>query len=249
MIEKMRKVNWELLISLSIPILAIITGVCSLVTAVLLDTQNMTAAMLYCAAGLSGVVLLWWTLSCILALRYVQQIRNGNATLMGWDEAGTLLLPRFMRNAALTLGGVSLGLGAILSPAQALEANNPYTPPTSISAVDTTAAPKDGTLPSETDGPFYSKTQTEEVQNTGQVTLSPFFGGSPETSNAATYQGKYIVLNGDNLWDIAQQQLGAEACNTQIFEYMMQLYRANRAVIGDNPSYILPGQQLILPAT
>lgn len=57
-----------------------------------------------------------------------------------------------------------------------------------------------------------------------------------QTANA----GQYAVQPGDNLWDIAKEQLGD---GTKWGE----IYKANANVIGDNPRLILPGQQLSMP--
>jgi nucleoid-associated protein YgaU len=50
----------------------------------------------------------------------------------------------------------------------------------------------------------------------------------------------YTVAKGDTLWAIAKKQLGQGNRWTE-------LYEKNRAVIGDNPDLIKPGQVLTLP--
>lgn len=62
--------------------------------------------------------------------------------------------------------------------------------------------------------------------------------GADATQTASA--GQYSVQPGDNLWDIAQEQLGD---GTKWGE----LYKANANVIGDNPRLIMPGQQLSMP--
>lgn len=62
--------------------------------------------------------------------------------------------------------------------------------------------------------------------------------GTDATQTASA--GQYSVQPGDNLWDIAQEQLGD---GTKWGE----LYKANANVIGDNPRLIMPGQQLNMP--
>lgn len=52
--------------------------------------------------------------------------------------------------------------------------------------------------------------------------------------------GQYTVQPGDNLWDIAQDKLGDGSRWGEIF-------KANEAVIGDNPRLIFSGQQLEIP--
>jgi nucleoid-associated protein YgaU len=52
--------------------------------------------------------------------------------------------------------------------------------------------------------------------------------------------GKYVVQPGDNLWNIAQKQLGSGTS-------WGDLYKANADIIGGNPSLIQPGQELSIP--
>lgn len=62
----------------------------------------------------------------------------------------------------------------------------------------------------------------------------------PGAVSDAAAPATYVVKAGDNLWDIADKQLGGG-------EHWGELYRANSQVIGDNPRLILPGQELSLP--
>ena len=50
----------------------------------------------------------------------------------------------------------------------------------------------------------------------------------------------YTVKSGDSLWAIAKRTYGNGADFTKIYE-------ANKAVIGNNPNVIKPGQKLVLP--
>ncbi len=61
-----------------------------------------------------------------------------------------------------------------------------------------------------------------------------------DASQATASAGHYSVQPGDNLWDIAHDQLGD---GTKWGE----IYKANTQVIGDNPRLILPGQELQIP--
>lgn len=55
-----------------------------------------------------------------------------------------------------------------------------------------------------------------------------------------TDAGQYTVQPGDNLWDIAQDKLGDGS-------RWGEIYKANEAVIGENPRMIFSGQQLEIP--
>ncbi len=163
-----------------------------------------------------------------------------------------------MRNAVLTLGGISLGLGAVLSPAQAAQQTDttslsPQSAPVSVSApalagtpatatttVNATAARTEST-------PFYPPTKQQTAP-----TLSPFFGGgtgTPHVQPASAQQGsEYVVVRGDCLWNIAQRILGPNASNATILEYTVRIHQNNRSTIGDNPDLVLPGQRILLPS-
>ncbi len=58
----------------------------------------------------------------------------------------------------------------------------------------------------------------------------------------------YVVHAGDALWDIAARHLGPGATPTEIAREWPRWYAANRALIGDNPAVIHPGQVLRAPA-
>ncbi len=55
----------------------------------------------------------------------------------------------------------------------------------------------------------------------------------------------YVVRVGDSLWDIAESHLDAPT-HQQTTEAWKALWRANRAVIGEHPELITPGQVLHL---
>ena len=57
----------------------------------------------------------------------------------------------------------------------------------------------------------------------------------------------YVVRAGDSLWVIAARHLGPGASNAQIAAEWPRWYRANRAVIGSNPSLLLVGTRLAVP--
>lgn len=63
--------------------------------------------------------------------------------------------------------------------------------------------------------------------------------------------GTYIVQAGDSLWRIAERTLAArdsgEVTSADIARFWPTVYRANRALIGDDPNLIFPGQPLQIP--
>jgi nucleoid-associated protein YgaU len=57
----------------------------------------------------------------------------------------------------------------------------------------------------------------------------------------------YVIKSGDSLWSIAQNQLvGEEASASEIDNAWRKIWKANRDVIGNNPSLIRPGQEINL---
>jgi nucleoid-associated protein YgaU len=56
-----------------------------------------------------------------------------------------------------------------------------------------------------------------------------------------------VVRPGDSLWRIAEQHLPAEAPPTAVAAAWPQWWSANRAVVGDDPDLLVPGQVLQVP--
>ena len=59
----------------------------------------------------------------------------------------------------------------------------------------------------------------------------------------------YTVQPGDSLWSISQRSLSPSATAHEIDEGWRVIYRDNRAIIGDDPDRIVPGQILHIPRT
>ncbi|ACL40400.1 conserved hypothetical protein [Pseudarthrobacter chlorophenolicus A6] len=60
--------------------------------------------------------------------------------------------------------------------------------------------------------------------------------------------GTVAVLAGDTLWDIVRTQLGSNASDIDVALEWPRWYEANKAVIGQNPDVLLPGQVLQPPS-
>jgi hypothetical protein len=58
-----------------------------------------------------------------------------------------------------------------------------------------------------------------------------------------------VVRRGDTLWSIAARSLGPGATEAQIAGEWPRWFKANRAVIGNDPDHLIPGERLRPPAT
>jgi len=78
-------------------------------------------------------------------------------------------------------------------------------------------------------------------------------GAAPPTRSAGTELPghTYVVRTGDSLWRIAERTLSDRGDGTvtsaDIARFWPVVYEANRALIGDDPNLIFPGQTLQMP--
>ena len=111
-------------LSIGIPTLSVLSGV--LAHSVRVISESLTGlenAMMISVEVLSAAVMLWWALGVILGVGYLLKVRAGSIRLHHREDRGTFLLPRYIRNTILTLGGAALGLSAAFAPAQAADAH------------------------------------------------------------------------------------------------------------------------------
>ncbi|MFC3299830.1 hypothetical protein FJV46_04645 [Arthrobacter agilis] len=66
-------------------------------------------------------------------------------------------------------------------------------------------------------------------------------------TRAVDRPAEVVVVPGDSLWSIVEQHLGPLATAADIAEAWPAWHSANKAVIGDNPCLLLPGQVLHAP--
>ena len=95
---------------------------------------------------------------------------------------------------------------------------------------------------------------------TAPVASSPYASGAPDDPSddsvhlpGSTPRGvlgpgsEVVVRAGDTLWTLAAAQLGPLATDLEIAQLWPRWFQANRAVIGNNPNVLLPGQILRAP--
>jgi LysM domain. len=109
-------------------------------------------------------------------------------------------------------------------------------------AMDSAAvgAPRPSAVVHSTDSQPQSHPTAPSLPTPAPTELAP-----PRTTVSETH---YVVAPGDCLWNIAAWILGPATTNRAIDRGWREIYNTNRAVIGNNPNHISPGQTLTIPA-
>lgn len=197
-------------------------------------------------ANTTGLIIVaWWILSMLIALASAALERAGNRRAA---EITGKFSPVFMRRLALAAVGLQL-LGAPLAHA-APETTDPRWGPTSAPAVAADWAPTDQAAPRATTGPGGIDPgwkPNAPVVSPGPLAAQPARSARQQPIDET---GTVTVMAGDSLWSIAARHLGGSyASDLDIAVAWPRWYEANRAVIGDNPGLLLPGQVLKPPST
>lgn len=117
-------------------------------------------------------------------------------------------------------------------------------PPTTTTPTSTpTSTPPTSTPPTSTPPTSTPSTSTPSPTPPSTPTTTPArpSGRQPHDATARVHAG-------DSLWLLAARRLGGHAGTGDIAQYWPQIYAANQAVLGGDPSVIHPGQVLHLPA-
>ncbi|MBW4095136.1 MAG: LysM peptidoglycan-binding domain-containing protein, partial [Acidobacteria bacterium] len=75
----------------------------------------------------------------------------------------------------------------------------------------------------------------------------PATPGTGSATAPSSTMNHIVVKRGDSLWTIAAEALGPLATDVEISQAWPQWYRANFSTIGNDPSFLLPGQVLRAP--
>jgi nucleoid-associated protein YgaU len=150
-------------------------------------------------------------------------------------------------------GGVpALACALVLAAAsQATAAAGEPTPPTAPpaaspattgAATPAAASPAPVPGPSATPVPGWVPQVSRVPPAVTALVTSAAPAGSPEPGPAP-----HVVVTGDTLWGIAAAHLGADATAAEIASQWPRWWRANHAVVGDDPDLLRPGQVLHPP--
>lgn len=213
------------------------------------------------------IIVAWWFLSMLIALASAALERTGNGRAA---EITGRFSPAFMRRLALAAVGLQL-LGAPLAHG-ATDPGVPPPSPTSGTAITAVWAPTEqaaagaSALPSEpaalttaevggVGGAATSASgdsldprwkPSAPVVDPGPLAAHPVRSARQQPASAAPV----TVVAGDSLWSIAARGLGGSpASDADVALEWPRWYQANRAVVGDNPDVLLPGQVLRPPST
>ncbi|BBE23341.1 peptidoglycan-binding protein LysM [Arthrobacter sp. MN05-02] len=213
-------------------------------------------------AALGMATLAWWVLALGAAVLAELLRRHGRSATA--DLAARCTPPVMRRLAAVLLGVNLLAVPAMASAAPGGTASV-VTGPTGTGAPPAASLPGADTRGDAEDGisPYWVPTSSPAVadgQQNGHPPGSPLPPGwepapMPADGSLLVRPGtraqvgaaEVVVAPGDSLWSIVAARLGPLATPADVAEAWPGWFAANRSVIGDDPSLLLPGQVLHAP--
>ena len=205
------------------------------------------AALAWAGAALTG----WLTLTVLVALV------SSTPGVVGavFQRLGRLLTPHLARRVLSLTLGASIGTVALPAPVavatSTADAGGPQQgvpPPTPGYSVSSQAATTEvtrsdavGSAPAAPRPGWLPDRPTAAIQPHHARLLEPALRRTSTTSDTVT------VRRGDSLWSIAAAHLGSGATDAEVAAEWPHWYEVNRAVIGDDPDLLVPGQQLQAP--
>lgn len=195
--------------------------------------------MLGFGANVLGLILVaGWVLSVVIA--FVAAALEHAGSLRAAAITGSFT-PRYMRRLALAAVGLQLVTAplanAATSPDSALTAGQG----SSVSAA-WKAEPSDSN-PVQPLNPRWQP--SKPIVDPGPLAGTPL-RTVHQGQGAGT--GPVPVVDGDSLWSIVASRLGPLASDVDIAREWPRWYQVNRAVIGENPDLLRPGQLLTPPS-
>ncbi|MCH6469645.1 LysM peptidoglycan-binding domain-containing protein [Sinomonas terrae] len=207
------------------------------------STSNAEALVGLGASALGLVIVAWWLLTMTLAAVAALLHAAGQQRAARWAGAAA---PAFMRRLALAVLGATLAVGPAAHAAEPpLDPAWQATAPLEVSSdnVAPSAAPAD----TRDDVQDHESTVQPEAWAPRIEPTAPGPLARPELRTTARPPSAVEVRPGDSLWSIAARHLGPGANAVDVAEAWPRWFEANRAVIGDNPDLLRPGQLLVPP--
>lgn len=207
-----------------------------------------TAEVLTLCAAVAGLLAgAWATLAVLAALLTHVPGRVGRLAGMVaavWSPVAARRLAALLVGATLA-GGVSMsaagaapGTGARAIPPAAGQA---VPSPPAAAAVPSPPAYGAGSVVPADPGPGWTPPRPQRPPAAISLLTAP--------EVRRTSPRAMVVHRGDTLWGIVARYLGPEAGDADLVREWPRWYEANRAVIGDDPDRILPGQVLSVPTS
>jgi nucleoid-associated protein YgaU len=208
--------------------------------------EALGAALAWAGAVLTG----WLTLTVLVALMASMPGIVGAV----FQRLTRLLTPQLARRVlSLTLGA---SVGTVVLPApvavatsiadaggrqQGIPAPTPGYSVSSQAATGVTIGNEVGSAPAAPPPGWLPDRPPSAIPPHHARLLAPALRPTSTTSDTVT------VRRGDTLWSIAAAHLGSGATDAEVAAEWPRWYEANRAVIGDDPDVVVPGQQLQAP--
>lgn len=175
-------------LSIGVPTLSVLSGALAhSVRVISVSLTGLENAMMISVEVLSAAVMLWWTLGVILGVGYLLKVRAGSIRLHHREDRGTFLLPRYIRNTILTLGGAALGLSAAFAPAQAADAHPNISSPAISAPSQLSASPAAHSASSSSEASVENSTPSTEANSSPQESAAGTPQGVP-SQNSPFYQ-------------------------------------------------------------
>jgi len=202
------------------------------------------------AVGLS--VLCWWGLTFAIAFAASLLDRFGNRN-------GANFLSKFSPAFMLRIAVAVLSLN-ILGGSMAHAGAPPPEPAWQTSSSQSTAPQEPAWAPSSSVKKSPTPPRAAEAHASSSKAYDPRWQPQPQVvdpgllsrqstrSTTPPSEATVVVKDGDSLWSIAASRLGPLATDVDVALTWPRWYAANRAVIGSDPTALLPGQVLQPPA-
>lgn len=208
------------------------------------------------SASIGGALLVWWVVSLACAAAGLSLEKRGKPRAA---SVARRMSPAFMQRLVVTAFSFHLFVagaahaaspepGPQWTPTQGHEATSPASaPPGSWLDPAPAAAPTTGLpAPPATVDPGWAP--SAPVVEPGLLAGTGVREGTSQHQDASPSTNEVAVLAGDSLWNIVACHLGPEASDVQIALEWPRWYEANKALIGQDPNVLLPGQVLVPPA-
>lgn len=209
------------------------------------------------AVGVAAVAATVLAVGC-LALTVATTARAFGRAARRTEAVAVRLTPSVLRRAVAAGVGVGLGVLPVTTAAHADPQDLLWTVTSSSADAAEHAGSEEPAqertdarhVPAEPDpalrvapeGPTPARADVVPVAAARPATAPPVPTGAPEAT-----AGQVVVRSGDSLWSVAAAHLGEDATPGRIAEAWPRWFEQNRAVIGDDPHLIHPGQTLDVP--